>query len=374
MDASAASHLSEEKERKKWDTTESMPLKEIKPGGLETVKSHRARKAVPASEQGYVLLIALFFLALFTLSLAVAVPQITKSIQRDRDLETFHRGMQYRRAIQLYYRKFHAYPPSLDALVNTNDIRFLRKKYIDPTTGKDDWKPILFGQNKTPTAMGFFGQPLTGSASSIAGIGPSGGNGLPGSSTNGNDSFFGGSSFGSDSSDNSASGSSGAGSDQTSSGTSGSSNNSSNSTSSSDNSSGSSDNSGSASGSTPASSGSTSSSGSSSTGLGSSTGQGNPTFGGAGVIGFEPASPKQSILVYKKKDHYNQWEFTYDPLSEMVARHGGGAGLNDQNSTNSNNPSSGFGSTSSSSSSPTDQNTNQNLNPTPMPPDTSAPQ
>ena len=108
------------------------------------------------------LLAAIFFLALLVLSLAVAAPRVAKSIQRDRELETFHRGMQYRRAIQLYYRKFHAYPPNVDALVKTNEIRFLRKKYIDPMTGKDDWKPVLFGQNKTPTAMGFFGQPLSG--------------------------------------------------------------------------------------------------------------------------------------------------------------------------------------------------------------------
>ena len=88
------------------------------------------------SEEGYVLLIAIFFLALLVLSLAVAAPQVAKSIQRDRDLETYHRGMQYRRAIQLYYRKFHAYPPNVDALVKTNNIRFLRKKYIDPITGQ----------------------------------------------------------------------------------------------------------------------------------------------------------------------------------------------------------------------------------------------
>ena len=68
----------------------------------------------------------------------------------------------------------HAYPPSIDALVQTNNIRFLRKKYVDPMTGKDDWKPILFGQNKAPTAMGFFGQPLAGTT--IAGTGPGGGN------------------------------------------------------------------------------------------------------------------------------------------------------------------------------------------------------
>ena len=126
------------------------------------------------------MLIAIFLMALLVISLAIAAPKMARSIQRDRDLETFHRGMQYRRAIQLYYRKFHAYPPNVEALVNTNDIRFLRKKYTDPMTGQDDWKPIAFGQNKTPTAMGFFGQPLAGNASTLAGIGPSGGaGGLP---------------------------------------------------------------------------------------------------------------------------------------------------------------------------------------------------
>ncbi len=108
------------------------------------------------------MLIAIFLMALLVISLAIAAPQVAKSIQRDRDLETYHRGMQYRRAIQLYYRKFNAYPPNVDALVETNDVRFLRKKYLDPITSKDDWKPVLFGQNKTPTAMGFFGQPLAG--------------------------------------------------------------------------------------------------------------------------------------------------------------------------------------------------------------------
>ena len=94
-----------------------------------------------------------------------------------------HRGKQYVRAIQLYYRKFNAYPPNLDALVKTNEIRFLRKKYIDPTTGKADWKPIMMCQNKTPMAMDFFGQPL-GAASGcgvVGGMVPGGGAGLPGS-------------------------------------------------------------------------------------------------------------------------------------------------------------------------------------------------
>ncbi|MDR3751809.1 MAG: hypothetical protein P4K94_10030 [Terracidiphilus sp.] len=224
------------------------------------------------SEQGYVLLAVMFMLAILIISMSVAAPLIKKSIQRDRDVETMQRGKQYIRAIKLYYKKFGAYPPNIDALVKTNNIRFLRKKYIDPTTGKDEWKPIRFGQNKTPTAMGFFGQPLAGST--LAGTGTSGGNSLNSSST-------------------------------TSSGLSSSS---------------SLPNSTDTTGTTSTSSADTSSSSTSSTGL---TGQ---SFGGGGIIGFSPASPRQSILVYKKKNHYNEWEFTYDPLQDQVTMQGGNTG------------------------------------------------
>jgi type II secretory pathway pseudopilin PulG len=317
----------------------------------------RRRKAIPKSEEGYVMLLAIFLMALLALSLAVAAPKIARSIQRDRDLETFHRGMQYRRAIQLYYRKFHAYPPNVEALINTNDIRFLRKKYTDPITGQDDWKPIAFGQNKTPTAMGFFGQPLAGNASTLAGIGPSGGagpgTGLNGAQNNGGNS---GSAFGG-SSGSGIFDSSGSGSGQSpSAGGSGST----------DNSGGSSgtDNSGSA-----GSSGGTSSAGTSSTSTsstGSSSTSGSPTFGGAGIIGFSPASDKTSILVYKKKQHYNEWEFTYDPLSDMKTISGGNAGLPGQPGSQ---PTPGIGTN------PSQNNPGLGSPPTPtMPPDTPAPQ
>ncbi len=38
-------------------------------------------------------------------------------------------------------------------------MRFLRRKYKDPLTGKDDWKPVLYGQAHV-RPLGFFGQPL----------------------------------------------------------------------------------------------------------------------------------------------------------------------------------------------------------------------
>ena len=279
----------------------------------EPVSTRRIRP----SEQGYVMLIAIFLMALLVISLAIAAPQVAKSIQRDRDLETYHRGLQYRRAIQLYYRKFHAYPPNVDALVKTNEIRFLRKKYVDPITNKVDWKPVLFGQNKTPTAMGFFGQPLAGGVTSIAGIGPGGGNGLGGSG--GGTVMPGGMGF---LGVGSTSGTSGAG--PTSPSSTGSPT----------------DNSGGTNG-NPSSPGTTTSGtsptggpGSPTGGTGSSTGSdqsgqsGGQTFGGGGIIGFSPASPRKSILIYKKKNHYNEWEFTYDPISDMKTVSGGNTGSN----------------------------------------------
>ena len=274
------------------------------------------------------LVAVIFMLFLLILSLSIALPKVREDIQRDRDVETMHRGKQYVRAIQLYYRKFNTYPPNIDALVKTNNIRFLRKRYLDPTTGKDDWKPIMLGQNKTPTAMGFFGQPLAGVP--LGGTGPSGGNGLNGTNTSGgNGSAFGnGSSFGGGSNSGNSSSFGGStfsfGSNNSTSGTS--------------QTNGGTANSGSTTG------GDATDSGSSSSGSGSTTGVGNgPTFGGAGIIGFSPASPKQSILIFKKKNHYNEWEFTYNPLSDQQMVSGGNTGTIGQPASGTNNP---FGSNS----------------------------
>jgi type II secretory pathway pseudopilin PulG len=145
---------------------------------LQPIEFARATNRRRFSEEGYMLLVAVFLLALLTLSLSVAIPQIAKQIRRDRELEAMHQGKQYVRAIQLYYRKYRRYPPDINALDNTDGIRFLRKHYTDPITGKEDWQPILFGQNKLPTAIGFFG--LTSTGVPIAPIG-SEGIGLPGS-------------------------------------------------------------------------------------------------------------------------------------------------------------------------------------------------
>jgi type II secretory pathway pseudopilin PulG len=244
------------------------------------------------------LVAVMFLMAILVLSMAVAAPIIKKQIQHDRDVETMHRGKQYIRAIRMYYKAFGSYPPTVDALLNTNKIRFLRKKYIDPTTGKPDWKIIHFGQNKVPTAWGFFGQPLTGTT--VAGIGPGGtaGSGLSGSGGIGSPPGAIGAPAPTDPNSNpngqttpadpnNPGGATGTG--------------------------------------APGTTGTTTP-GAAGTGTGL-TGQ---TFGGGGIIGVSPNSPKQSILLLHKKNHYNEWEFVYDPLSEQMMMQGGNTGLGGQ--------------------------------------------
>jgi type II secretory pathway pseudopilin PulG len=244
----------------------------------------------------------MFMLAILIIAMSVAAPKIAKEIQRDRELETMHRGKQYARAVKLYYKQFGRYPPNLDALVKTNEIRFLRRKYIDPTTGKDEWKAIQVGQQKTQT-LGFFGQPIAGS--SVGGVGPAGGNGLTGATPIGGIGSAGGigSTLGStdQGSTNGASGSS----TDTSNGASGSQSGGTNSV--------------------APGSGTGPVSGSSSA-FATPGGQTGQTFGGAGIMGFSPTSPKQSILVYKKKNHYNEWEFLYDPIADQMMMQGGNTG------------------------------------------------
>src|ERR1700722_18814853 len=164
-------------------------------------------------EQGFMLvglIVAIFFILL---ALSVAAPKVAQALRREREVEAVHRGNQYVRAIRLYYRKFGHYPGSIEQLEKTNNIRFLRQQYVDPITGKADWRLIKVGEAKT-TVKGFFGQPLVGlapglgSASGMASQGAAGagaaGSSSPsafGSSSPGGSSFgsssAGGSSFGS---------------------------------------------------------------------------------------------------------------------------------------------------------------------------------
>jgi type II secretory pathway pseudopilin PulG len=265
------------------------------------------RNRPESPEDGFLLLAVIFMVALVLLSLAVAAPRIAASIQRDREIELVHRGEQYKRAIRLYYKKFGNYPTSIDQLESTNNLRFLRKRYLDPLTGKDDWRVIPLGQAHV-CPLGFFGQPL-GAAATLNGATSAAGLAAQ-SSTLG---------AGTDSGSGSGPGTTG-----TTGGT----------------------NCGTATGGLngPAGSGPIGGSlaGGGTLGLGggaqtsTTLGGGNTntggfgadsstTLGGAPIQGVEPPIDKPSILAYKLKTKYKEWEFAYWPQEDQQQAGGGGS-------------------------------------------------
>jgi type II secretory pathway pseudopilin PulG len=88
-------------------------------------------------DSGFSLAALIFFAAAASILAAAAVPAYQMQAKREREKELIFRGEEYTRAIQKYQRKFGVYPASIDQLVQTNGIRFLRHQYKDPITGKD---------------------------------------------------------------------------------------------------------------------------------------------------------------------------------------------------------------------------------------------
>ncbi len=93
-------------------------------------------------------LVILLMMALLVIALMVEAPAIATQIKREREEEMMHRGQQYARAIKRYFKKTGRYPSRIEDLENTNGIRFLRQRYTDPITGKDDWRLIHLGEAK----------------------------------------------------------------------------------------------------------------------------------------------------------------------------------------------------------------------------------
>ena len=88
-------------------------------------------------ERGYVLLSLLLFLALLSISFTVMIQRIDLQVKRDREEELIHRGVQYSRAVRRFIKTFGRYPNGIEELEGTNNLRFLRKRYKDPITGRD---------------------------------------------------------------------------------------------------------------------------------------------------------------------------------------------------------------------------------------------
>lgn len=90
-------------------------------------------------DSGHLLLAILLMMALMIIAATYEAPRIVQQLRRDREEEMIHRGTEYARAIKKYYKKMGSYPSSIEQLENTNNIRFLRKRYKDPLTKDGKW-------------------------------------------------------------------------------------------------------------------------------------------------------------------------------------------------------------------------------------------
>jgi hypothetical protein len=89
------------------------------------------------SDAGFSLAALIFFLTAASVAIAAIVPAYQMQAKREQEEELIFRGEEYTRAIQKFRRRFGVYPTSIDQLLSTNQLRFLRRKYVDPITGKD---------------------------------------------------------------------------------------------------------------------------------------------------------------------------------------------------------------------------------------------
>jgi type II secretory pathway pseudopilin PulG len=238
----------------------------------------------------------LFLLAALAIAITAAAPSMVVQIRRDREDELIHRGNQYVRAIRLFYKKFGRYPNSIKDLKDTNHLRFLRREYKDPMTESGEWI-LLHAADIKYVPTGFFGQKLTAGATGVGGANPGIGNtnGQPPANNASNNNQ---SAFGSQSAFSNISGQPNQNFVNNQSSTGGSSDKP--------------DANGLVNGQLPGQDNSSPASG-----IFAST-SGGQTFGGGPILGVASTSKQKSIKEIRGKDHYNDWQFFYDPRMEQL--------------------------------------------------------
>lgn len=93
-------------------------------------------------ERGFALLFVFALAGIAALTLYNELPRAVFESQRSKEDLLVSRGQEYQRGIQLYYRKYRKYPTTIEELEKSNGIRFLRRRFVDPFSGKDDWRLV----------------------------------------------------------------------------------------------------------------------------------------------------------------------------------------------------------------------------------------
>ncbi len=239
-------------------------------------------RSTKRNQKGYLLLSVMLLIAIMLIMMAIEAPRLAQQIKRDKEEELVHRGREYAIAIRKYYHKFGQYPTSLEQLEDTNHMRFLRKRYIDPMTGKDDWKLVHLGEAeiKIPTPAGQLGSGLQSTNPGLSGSTTSGTQGGPAAAASPTPSGVAGL--------NPNPASTGLGGTQL--------------------------------------GGQTGAPGQVGSLQTSNIGNGQ-TFGGGGIIGVASVSKATGIKEFNDKSEYDEWLFVYEPkIEQATAAFGGAAG------------------------------------------------
>src|ERR1700693_4787058 len=100
--------------------------------GLRSPNYQITNHKLQIPQRGYMMITLMLALAMIMIALLNVLPEMKQQIRRDREEELRHRGTAYMRAIQHFYKKFGRYPMRVEELENTNNLRFIRKRYKDP--------------------------------------------------------------------------------------------------------------------------------------------------------------------------------------------------------------------------------------------------
>jgi type II secretory pathway pseudopilin PulG len=139
-------------------------------GAAEAMPSQISRQR-RRRDSGAMLLAVLFMMAMMVIVALAMAPSLVQQIKRDREEEMIHRGTEYARAVRRFYKRFGRYPSNLEQLDNTNQIRFLRKRFNDPLTKGGKWKLLTFTDVQSILGVPGLGiQPLAGGQAGAPGV------------------------------------------------------------------------------------------------------------------------------------------------------------------------------------------------------------
>lgn len=93
-------------------------------------------------QSGFALLLVFLMAAMIAITMYLEIPRVAFDAQRQKEDLLIYRGEQYKRAIEVFMRANKRYPAKIEDLESTNNRHYLRRRYIDPMTGKDEWRAV----------------------------------------------------------------------------------------------------------------------------------------------------------------------------------------------------------------------------------------